>query len=100
MTPHIYRLSDQGPWSRYRITQADDPKRYVTVLTALRGEKLCIDHFMCCRTSLRAWPELFEAWRGYRDIPDGFDLTEKGRALFAAADRAGERQDARDAEGI
>jgi hypothetical protein len=83
--PTIIRLSDHGPWSRYSI-EDEDPSRHVTVFATTRNGKLCIDHFICCRTSLHHWPELFEAWRGYRDIPDGFDLTEAGRAAFAEAD--------------
>lgn len=87
MTPTVTRLAGEGPFARYQVT-GDDPKRYVIILTLVRGDKLCIDHVMCCRTSLHAWPELFEAWRGYSDIPDGFDLTDAGLALFKAADAA------------
>lgn len=92
--PTITRLSDHGPWRRYRIT-GNDPDRHVTVLVTDRNGKVCIDHTMNCLTSLHAWPEHFEAWRGYRDIPGGFDLTEAGRRLFAEADRFGKKVEVR-----
>lgn len=84
-TPQVTRLPNEGPWARYRIT-GDDPARYVTVLVSIRDSRHCIDHTIDCLTSLHAWPEHFEAWRGYRDIPNGFDLTDAGRELFRAAD--------------
>lgn len=86
MTPSVTRLpEDHGPWRRYRIT-GDDPARHVTVLVSIRNGRHCIDHVISCLTSLHHWPEYFEAWRGYRDIPDGFDLTDAGRELFVEAD--------------
>lgn len=87
MIPTITRLSDHGPWARYKVT-GDDPARHVTLLVATRNGKPCIDHTIDCLASLHAWPDVFEAWRGYRDIPNGFDLTDVGRELLAQADES------------
>ena len=87
--PTIMRLADDGrPWTRYSVT-GDDPARHVTILVLVRDGKPCIDHVYPCLASLHDWPEYFEAYRGYRDIPAGFAFTEAGRQLLSEADESG-----------
>jgi hypothetical protein len=83
--PSITRLSDDGPWKRFRITNGD-PERFVVIFADSLAGQYRIDHTIDCCCSLHEWPDLFEAYRGYRDIPKGFELTHAGRALFVEAD--------------
>lgn len=87
-SPSITRLEDHGSYRRYLIW-GGDPERYVTVLVSMHDGKHRLDQAICCRVSLYQWPELFEGYRGYRGIPNGFTITDAGRALFVAADREG-----------
>lgn len=84
--PTVTRLPDHGPFRRYCVT-GNDLSRYVTAFVLVRDGKHCIDHTMCCLTSLHAWPEYFDAWRFGADMA-GFDITEAGREMFAKADAA------------
>lgn len=90
LTPTVVRMSDHGPWRRYKVTDGNLDRYVVISVQSYQYPKPHdnIAHFIACGTSLHQWAHYFEAYRAHRDIPAGFTLTDAGRELLAAADEA------------